>query len=321
MIKTSLCPLLGLEHPILQGGMAWVATGELALAVSKAGGLGIIGAGSAPPDILYKEIRKVKEGTSRPFGVNVMLMSPFVDDVMEVILEEGVDVVTTGAGNPASYVPDLVNNGIKVLPLVSSVAMAKRLARLPITGVIAEGTEAGGHIGELTTMTLVPQICDAIDLPVIAAGGIADGRGFAAALLLGAVGAQMGTRFVCAEESIAHKNYKEAIVMAHDRDAVVTGRSTGHPVRNLRNRLTYEMDLMERKGASAQDIEKKGEGRLRSAVLLGEIQEGSVMAGQIAGLIKDILPAEEILLSTMRDAKRELERALSLTGLLTNDDG
>lgn len=321
MIKTPLCSLLHIEYPILQGGMAWVATGELALAVSKAGGLGIIGAGSAPPDVIRKEIAKVKEATERPFGVNVMLMSPFVDDVMEVILEERVDVVTTGAGNPASYIPHLIDAKIKVLPLISSVAMAKRLARLPITGVIAEGTEAGGHIGDLTTMTLLPQICDAVDLPVIAAGGIADGRGFAAALLLGAVGVQMGTRFVCASESIAHENYKEAIVKAHDRDAVVTGRSTGHPVRNLRNRLTYQMNRMEREGASVEELEKKGEGRLRDAVLLGEIHEGSVMAGQIAGLIKDILPAEEILISTMRDTERELKRVLSLTGLLTNDRG
>lgn len=321
MIKTPLSQLLGIEYPILQGGMAWVATGELALAVSKAGGLGIIGAGNAPPHILRKEIAKVSEGTDRPFGVNVMLMSPFVDDVMEVILEEGVKIITTGAGNPAPYIPQLVEKGIKVLPLVSSVALARRLARHPITGVIAEGTESGGHIGELTTMTLLPQICDAVDLPVIAAGGIADGRGLAAALLLGAQGVQMGTRFVCAKESIAHPHYKEAIVKAHDRDAVVTGRSTGHPVRNLRNRLTHQMDEMEREGASIEEIERKGEGRLRAAVMLGETHEGSVMAGQIAGLIKDILPAEEIITSTLQEAKEELERVMDLVGLLTNDEG
>lgn len=319
MITTSLCQLLHIQYPILQGGMAWVATGELAGAVSEAGGLGIIGAGNAPPDILKVEVDKVRSKTDKPFGVNVMLMSPFVDDIIQLILEEVVPVVTTGAGNPAPYLQQLIQKEIKVFPLVSSVALARRLARHDITGIIAEGTESGGHIGELTTMALVPQVCDAVNLPVIAAGGIADGRGFAAALLLGAVGVQMGTRFVATEESTVHRRYKEAIVKANDRDAVVTGRSTGHPVRNLRNRLTHQMDQMERAGASVEELEKRGEGCLQAAVIQGEIQKGSVMAGQIAGLIKDVLPVQEIITNTLTEAREELRRVGNCFGLTTID--
>lgn len=308
MLRTPLCQLLGISYPILQGGMAWVATGELAAAVSEAGGLGIIGAGNAPPDTVKTEIAKVRSRTQLPFGVNVMLMSPFVDDVMALLLEENVPVITTGAGNPAPYLGPFIEKGVKVLPLVSSVGMARRLSRHPITGIIVEGTESGGHIGDLTTMVLIPQVCEAVDLPVIAAGGIADGRGFAAALLLGAVGVQMGTRFVVSEESTVHPRYKEAILKAHDRDAVVTGRSTGHPVRNLRNRFTHLLDQMEQQGASVQEIEKEGEGRLQAAVQKGEILEGSVMAGQIAGLIQEILPVKDIIISTLQGARDELDR-------------
>jgi len=294
-LKTKLCDLFDIKYPILQGGMAWVATGELAAAVSKAGGLGIIGAGNAPKDVIREEIKKVKKVTDNNFAVNVMLLSPFVDDIVDLVIEEEVPIVTTGAGNPGKYIERFKANNIKVVPVVSSVALAKRLVRTGVDAVIAEGTEAGGHIGDLTTMTMIPQLVDAIDVPVIAAGGIGDGRGFAAVLSLGADGVQMGTRFVCSQECTAHKEYKEAIISARDRDAVVTGRSTGHPVRNLKNRLTRKIDNMEKEGADKETIEEMGSGKLREAACEGNIDTGSVMAGQIAGMVDEILPVEEII--------------------------
>ncbi len=294
-IKTKICELFEIKYPILQGGMAWVATGELAAAVSQAGGLGIIGAGNAPREVIREEIHKVKKRTDNNFAVNIMLLSPFVDDIIELVIEEEVPVISTGAGNPGKYINRFKNNKIKVVPVVSSVALAKRLARAGADAVIAEGTEAGGHIGELTTMAMIPQMADAINIPIIAAGGIADGRGIAAVLSLGASGVQMGTRFVCSEESPAHAKYKEAILSARDRDAVVTGKSTGHPVRNLKNRLTRKIDKMEAQGTKKEEIEEAATGKLREAVQNGNINEGSLMAGQIAGMVEDILPVKEII--------------------------
>jgi|SRR6056297_137069 len=294
-IKTKICDLFEIKYPILQGGMAWVATGELAAAVSQAGGLGIIGAGNAPREVIREEIQKVKKRTDNNYGVNIMLLSPFVDDIIELVIEEEVPVITTGAGNPGKYIDRFKKNKIKVVPVASSVALAKRLARAGADAVIAEGTEAGGHIGELTTMAIIPQMADAIKIPIIAAGGIADGRGIAAVLSLGASGVQMGTRFVCSQESPAHVKYKEAILSARDRDAVITGISTGHPVRNLKNKLTRKIDKMESKGTKKEKIEEAAKGKLREAVQNGNIKEGSVMAGQIAGMVEDILPVKEII--------------------------
>jgi enoyl-[acyl-carrier protein] reductase II len=307
MIHTRVCEILGIEYPILQGGMAWVATAELAAAVSNAGGLGIIGAGNAPGDVVEKEILKAFTLTDRPFGVNVMLLSPFVDQVMEVIIRHRVKVVTTGAGNPGKYIGALKETGAKVIPVVPSTALAKRMQSVGADAIIAEGTEAGGHIGELTTMCLVPQVVDAVDIPVIAAGGIGDGRGLAAAFALGAEGVQLGTRFVCSKECTVHQNYKDALVKAGDRDAIVTGRSTGHPVRCIKNKLTREFEELERAGAAAEELEKLGAGRLREAVVEGNIDNGSVMSGQIAGLIKDIRPVGDIIEALVKQAQEVLE--------------
>ncbi|WP_408956533.1 enoyl-[acyl-carrier-protein] reductase FabK [Natroniella sp. ANB-PHB2] len=312
MIRTKLCELLDIEYPIIQGGMAWVATGELAAAVSEAGGLGIIGAGNAPANIVREEIQKVKKITDKPFGVNVMLLSPHVDQVMEVVVEEEVAVVTTGAGNPGKYIKDLKAIGAKVIPVVASVALAKRMSRFDVDAVIAEGNEAGGHIGQLTTMALIPQIVDATDLPVVAAGGIADGRGLAAVLSLGAVGAQIGTRFVCATECIAHDNYKEAIIKAKDREAIVTARSTGHPVRNLKNKLTRKIEKMERENASKDKIEELGVGRLKRAVIDGDVDKGTVMAGQVAGMLTKEEPAVDIITDIVAVAEEVLEKSCGL---------
>lgn len=314
MIHTRICEILGIEYPILQGGMAWVATAELAAAVSNAGGLGIIGAGNAPAEVVEREIIKASELTTKPFGVNVMLLSPFVDQVMEVIIKHRVKVVTTGAGNPGKYIGSLKEAGAKVIPVVPSTALAKRMQSVGADALIAEGTEAGGHIGELTTMCLVPQVVDAVEIPVIAAGGIADGRGFAAALALGAEGVQMGTRFVCSEECTAHANYKEALLKAGDRDAIVTGRTTGHPVRCIKNKLTREFDRLERAGAPAEELEKLGAGRLREAVVEGNTKDGSVMSGQIAGLINDIKPVREIIEGITREAGDIIEITAKVLG-------
>lgn len=314
MIHTRICEILGIEYPILQGGMAWVATAELAAAVSNAGGLGIIGAGNAPADVVEKEIIKASKLTTKPFGVNVMLLSPFVEQVMEVILKYRVRVVTTGAGNPGKYIGSLKEAGAKIIPVVPSVALAKRMQSVGADALIAEGTEAGGHIGELTTMCLVPQVVDAVEIPVIAAGGIADGRGLVAVLALGAEGVQMGTRFVCSVECTAHANYKEALLKAGDRDTVASGRTTGHPVRCLKNKLTREFDRLERAGATAGELEKLGAGKLREAVVEGNTRDGSVMSGQIAGLINDIKPVKEIIEGITKEARDIIEITAKVLG-------
>lgn len=308
MIKTKLCDLIGIEYPIFQGGMAWTATGELAAAVSEAGGLGIIGAGQAPADWLRQEIHKIKKVTNKPYGVNVMLMSPFVEDVMQVIVEERVPVITTGAGNPGKYIPMLKEVGTKIIPVVASVALARRLEKAGVDALIAEGMESGGHIGEISTLPLVPQVVDAVSIPVIAAGGIYDGRGMVAALALGAEGVQMGTRFMCAEECTISSKVKEMILKAKDRDTVVTGRSTGHPVRCLGNKLTREFEQLEKEGTDPEVLEKMGAGKLRLAMVEGDTQNGSVMSGQIAGAVQKIEPAATIIQDVMQGAERELAR-------------
>lgn len=294
-MKSKLCTLLGIEYPVIQGGMAWVATAELAAAVSNGGGLGLIAAGGAPGDVVRAQIRKARELTDKPFGVNVMLMSPFAEEVMQVVLEEKPAVAATGAGNPAKYIPDLKAAGIKVLPVVPSVALAKKMEKSGADAIIAEGTEAGGHIGELTTMVLVPQVKEAVSVPVVAAGGIADARGTAAALALGADGIQVGTRFICSTECLAHDNYKQAVLKAKDRDAVVTGRSNGAPVRALKNKLTKEYERLEKEGASFAEIEALGVGGLRRAFEDGDVEMGSLMAGQSAAMVHEIQPCAEII--------------------------
>jgi len=298
--------MLGIEYPILQGGMAWVATAELAAAVSNAGGLGVIGAGHMPPDELRSEIRKAKALTNKPFGVNIMLMSPFVKEVMAVVIDERVPVVTTGAGNPGEYIPALKEIGCKVIPVVASVALARRLERVGVDAIIAEGMESGGHIGQVTTMALLPQVVDAVSIPVIAAGGIADARGIVAALALGAQGVQIGTRFVASTECTAHPNYKEAIIKAKDRSTVVTGVSTGHPVRVLENKLTKQFQELEQRGASVEELERLGAGKLRAAVREGDIDGGSVMIGQIAGMIDSVKPVAAIVEEMVTNAKKVL---------------
>ena len=310
-LNSTICELFNIKYPILQGGMAWVATGELAAAVSEAGGLGIIGSGNAPAEVVEKEIIKIKKVTDKPFGVNIMLLSPFAEDVIEVILREKVPVVTTGAGNPGKYIPEFKKSGIKVIPVVSSVALARRLERQGVDALIAEGKEAGGHIGELTTMVLVPQIVDAVNIPVIAAGGIADARGFVASMVLGAQGVQLGTRFVCAEECTVHIDYKKAILKAKDRDTVATGHSTGHPVRVIKNKLSREFEKLEKSGATKEVIEKLGAGKLAAAVQQGDIKYGSVMAGQSAGMVNKIEKAEDIIKDLMEEAETILEEYFS----------
>lgn len=291
----AICRLLGIKYPILQGGMAWVATAELAAAVSNAGGLGVIGSGQMPPEILREEVRKAKSLTDKPFGVNVMLMTPFVKEIMQVLIEEKVAVVTTGAGNPGEYVAKFKEIGTKIIPVVPSVALAKRLERSGVDAVIAEGTESGGHIGELTTMCLVPQISDAVKIPVIAAGGIVDGRSMTAAFALGAQAVQMGTRFVVSTECTAHEDYKTMILKAKDRSAIVTGLTTGHPVRVIENAFSKEYTEMEKRSVSAEQMEAYGVGRLKLAVRDGDIKMGSVMAGQVSGMITDIKSCNEII--------------------------
>ncbi|MCW2278416.1 enoyl-[acyl-carrier-protein] reductase FabK [Heliophilum fasciatum] len=307
-MKTALCDLLGIKYPILQGGMAWVATAELAAAVSEAGGLGLVGAGQAPAEWVDNEIRKIKERTNKPYGVNVMLMSPHVDEIMEVIIAHRVPLITTGAGNPGKYIARLKEIGTKVIPVVSSVALAQRLEKSGVDGLIAEGMESGGHVGELTTMALVPQVVDAVKIPVIAAGGIADGRQFAAAIALGAVGVQMGTRFMCAKECTIHPNVKQAVLKAKDRDTVVTGRPTGHPVRVIKNKLSRQFEEMEKRAADAEEFEKLGVGKLRMAMVNGDTDQGSVMAGQVAAMVCNEMPAAAIIEDIMAGAQRTLER-------------
>ena len=299
-MSKDICDILGIEYPIFQGGMAWISEAGLASAVSNAGGLGIIAAGAAPADVIKEEIRKAKGATDKPFAVNIMLMSPHADEIAQLCCDEGVKIVTTGAGSPAKYMEMFAAAGVKVIPVVPSVAIAKKMARIGATAVIAEGMEAGGHIGKLTTMALVPQIVDAVDIPVIAAGGIADGRGVAAAFALGASGVQIGTRFVVARECIAHDNYKQAIIKAKDIDTVITGAIAGHPVRALRNRMTSKFLELEREEAlkekpDLEKIETFAAGALRRAVVDGDVAEGSVMAGQVAAMVSKEQTAKEII--------------------------
>lgn len=307
-MQTRITKLLEIEYPILQGGMAWVAEHHLAAAVSEAGGLGIIGAASAPAEVVREEIRKAKKLTDKPIGVNIMLMNSNAPEVARVVLEEGVKVVTTGAGNPAKFIKDFKEAGVKVIPVVASVAMAKMMERCGADAVVAEGTESGGHIGSATTMCLVPQVADAVQIPVIAAGGIGDGRGFAAAFMLGAEAVQMGTRFVVAKESIVHKNYKEKIVKAKDIDSEVTGRSTGHPVRQIRNQMSREYLRLEKEGAGLEELEQLTLGSLRRAVMDGDVVNGTLMAGQIAGLVKREQTCKEMIEEIMQEAEALLGR-------------
>ena len=302
----NITELLNITYPVIQGGMAWVAEYHLAAAVSEAGGLGIIAAGAAPAEWVRDQIRKVKELTDKPFGVNIMLMNPEADAVAQILVEEGVKVVTTGAGNPEKYMAMWKEAGMKVIPVVASVALAKRMERCGADAVIAEGTEAGGHIGEITTMVLVPQVVDAVSIPVIAAGGVADGRGLAAAFMLGAKGVQMGTHFVVAKESIVHQNYKDSILKAKDIDTKVTGRSTGHPVRGLRNAMPKEYLKLEAEGASVEELEVFAAGGLRKAVVDGDVKMGSLMAGQSAGLVTEELTCKELLEKVVSEAKELL---------------
>jgi enoyl-[acyl-carrier protein] reductase II len=312
MLKTALTELVGITHPILQGGMAWVATWELVVAVSEGGGLGILGAGAAPADYVRAQVRQIKAHTTKPYGVNIPLFSPFADQVVAICIEEHVPVFTAGAGNPTNYITPLREAGTIVIPVVASAALAKRLQRAGASAVIAEGEESGGHIGTVTTMALVPQVVDAVTIPVIAAGGIGDGRGLAAALALGAAGVQMGTRFICATECIAHLNYKQAIVGANERSTMVTGASIGHPVRCLRNPMARDFEELERRGATETEIVEFGTGRLRMAVIEGDTVHGSLMAGQVAGMVHDIAPAAAILQRTIAEAEAALARMRTL---------
>ena len=305
-MKTKVTELLGIEYPIIQGGMAWVAEYHLAAAVSNAGGIGLIGAASAPPEVVREQVRKCKELTDKPFGVNVMLLNPNAEEVAKIVVEEGVKVVTTGAGNPTKFMSLWKENGVKVIPVVASVAMAKMMERAGADAVVAEGMESGGHIGSITTMALVPQVVDAVSIPVIAAGGIGDGRGLAAAMMLGAEGVQMGTRFVAAKESIVHQNYKERLFKAADIDSEVTGMSTGHPVRSLRNKMTKEYLRLEKEGADFMELEKLTLGSLRSAVIDGDVVNGTVMAGQIAGMVKKEQSCSEMIQEIMEQAEKLL---------------
>lgn len=308
-MKTRITELLQIDHPIIQGGMAWVAEHSLAAAVSQAGGLGIIGAANAPADWVRGEIQKARELTDKPIGVNVMLLSPYADEVAQVLVEEKIPVITTGAGNPGKYMEMWKSNGSKVIPVVASVALARMMEKGGADAVIAEGTESGGHIGASTTMTLVPQVVDAVDIPVIAAGGIADGRGMAAAFMLGAEAVQMGTRFVVAKESICHQNYKDRIIKAKDIDSAVTGRTHGHPVRQLRNQMTKEYLKKEQEGVPFEELELLTVGALRNAVIDGDVKNGTVMAGQIAGMIKKEQTCKEIIDEIIAETKELLQKA------------
>lgn len=310
MIKTELCELLNIKYPIFQGGMAWIADASLAAAVSNAGGLGIIAAMNANADWLREEIHKVRTMTDKPFGVNIMLMSPFADEVSDLVVEEKVPVVVTGAGNPGKYMKKWVEAGIKVIPVVASTAMARLVERSGATAVVAEGGESGGHIGELTTMTLVPQVCDAVKIPVLAAGGIADGRGIAAALMLGACGVQCGTRFLVAKECTVHQNYKNKILKAKDIDTIATGKRLGHPVRCLKNQFTRELFKQEyNSNISDEELEKMGAGALRKAAKEGNEKNGSFMAGQCAAMVHKEQTAQEMIEEMFAQAEEILNQA------------
>ena len=309
-MKTAITELLGIEYPVIQGGMAWVAESHLASAVSNAGGLGLIAAAAAPAEWVRDQIRQAKKMTDKPFGVNIMLMSPEADAVAKVVIEEGVQVVTTGAGSPEKYMADWKAAGVKVIPVVASTALAKRMERCGADAVVAEGTEAGGHIGEITTMALVPQVVDAVSIPVIADGGIADGRGMAAAFMLGAKGVQVGTAFAASKESIIHENYKNSILKAKDIDTRVTGRSTGHPIRVLRNDMTRKYLELEQAGAPFEELDSLTLGSLRRAVQEGDVKGGSLMAGQSAGLVKESLSCEELIRGMAAKAESLMNGAL-----------
>ena len=309
MIRSEICEMLGIRYPVFQGGMAWIADGKLAAAVSDGGGLGIIAAGNAPGGYIREQIRIARSLTSRPIGVNIMLMSPYAGEVAQIVAEERVEVVTTGAGNPSKYMKDWLGAGIRVIPVVASVAMAKLTARLGASALIAEGGESGGHVGELTTMVLVPQICDAVSLPVLAAGGIADGRGVAAAFMLGACGVQMGTRFLSAAECGIHPAYKEKILKASDLCTMVTGKRLGHPVRSLRTPFARNYAKAEYGGMPDGELEALGTGALRLAVQEGDNEKGCFLAGQCAAMVKKEQPAAEIVREVMEEAEPLLRRA------------
>ena len=309
MIQSAICEMLGIRYPVFQGGMAWIADAKLAAAVSNSGGLGIIAAGNAPGDYVRQQVREARKLTGKPVGVNIMLLSPFAEEVARVVTEEKVEVVTTGAGNPSAYIKDWLAAGIKVIPVVASVAMAKLMTRLGASALIAEGGESGGHVGELTTMVLVPQVCDATNLPVIAAGGIADGRGMAAAFMLGACGVQMGTRFLSAEECTIHPSYKEKILKATDLCTMVTGRRLGHPVRSLRTPFAREYAKAEYGGMPDDDLEALGRGALRLAVQEGDSEKGCFLSGQIAAMVRKEQPAAEIIREVAEGAEPLLRRA------------
>lgn len=305
-MKTRICRMLGIEYPIFQGAMAWIANASLAAAVSEAGGLGIIAGGTAPAETIRQEIRKARQMTSKPIGVNIMLLSPHADGIARIVCEEGVQVVTTGAGTPGKYMDMWKACGITVIPVVPSVAIAKRMERSGADAVIAEGTEAGGHVGELTTMVLVPQIADAVDIPVIAAGGIGDGRAVAAAFMLGAEAVQVGTRFLVARECTVHENYKKKVLEAKDIDTVVTGRRTGHPVRVIRNKLSRKFMELDNRLAPLEEYDKLGTGALARAVLEGDMENGSIMAGQVAALVNREQSCREIITEMITEARELL---------------
>ncbi len=302
-MENRVCDLLKITYPVFQGAMAWISDGELAAAVSNAGGLGIIAGGNAESSIIRDEIRKAKSLTDKPFGVNIMLLSPYKDDVINVVIEEKVACVTTGAGNPGKYIERFHEAGIKVIPVIPSVALAKKMEKLGADAVIAEGNEAGGHIGKLSTMVLLPQVSDAVNIPVIGAGGIADHRGVDAAFTLGAEGVQLGTYFILATECRAHANYKKMVMEASDIDTTVTGRSTGHPVQVLRNKLSRKFDQLEKASATPEELEILGRGSLYQSVILGDIEKGSFMAGQISGMVKESAPVKELIKKLIKDSK------------------
>lgn len=309
MIRSRICEILGIRYPVFQGGMAWIADGKLAAAVSEGGGLGIIAAGNAPGSYVREQIKIAKSLTDKPFGVNIMLMSPFADEVAQVVVEEKIAVVTTGAGNPSKYMESWKAADIKVIPVVASVGMAKLMTRLGATALIAEGGESGGHVGELTTMVLVPQVCDATTLPVLAAGGIADGRGVAAAFMLGACGVQMGTRFLCAEECTIHPTYKDRILKATDLCTMVTGKRLGHPVRSLRTQFARDYSTAEYGGMPDEELEALATGSLRRAVQEGDLEKGCFLAGQIAAVVNKEQPAAEIVREVIEEAESILKGA------------
>jgi enoyl-[acyl-carrier protein] reductase II len=308
MIRTPLCDLLGIEHPILQGGMAWVSTPRLVIAVSEAGALGVLGAGNAPPDWVVEGIREIQSETQKPFAVNIPLISPFIEEVVDICVRENVPVVTTGAGSLGSFFPTLKEAGILILPVVASVALARRLQRAGADALIVEGTESGGHIGDVSTLPLVPQVVDAVDVPVVAAGGLADGRGLVAALALGAVGIQMGTRFISTTECPVHQNYKDMIVKAGDRGTITTGHSLGHPVRALKNPMTRRFQELEKVGLSEAQLIEFGTGKLRLAAVDGDVQEGSFLAGQCCGLVHDVVSVAELVSRIVSEAEALMQR-------------